>query len=203
MQLSGGLVKETYIPKINKGGIGIARIKGLLSNNRLFLREFTDNDWINVHKYASQDIVCKYQPWGPNTEEESRSFVNQVIKDSTEEPRKRFAFAIVLNTNMIGAGELNIRDFTNKIGELGYIINPDSWGKGIATDVAKLLIGFGFEELKLHRIYATCDPRNIGSSKVLMKVGMTREGRIRQNILMKDGWRDSLLFSILEQEWGK
>ncbi|MFD1739762.1 GNAT family N-acetyltransferase [Bacillus salitolerans] len=178
-------------------------IKLFLSNDRLSLREFTKDDWIDVHKYASQDIVCKYQPWEPNTEEESQGFVYQVIKDATQQPRTRFVFAIVYEDKMIGAGELNIRDLTNKIGEVAYIVNPDYWGNGIATDVAKLLIGFGFKELKLHRIFATCDPRNIGSSKVLEKVGMIKEGRIREDLLIRDGWRDSLLYGVLEHEWKK
>lgn len=172
-----------------------------LSNERLSLREFTKNDWIDVHLYASQDIVCQFQPWGPNTEADSKQFVNQVIKDSAKIPRTRIALAIIYNETMIGAGELNIRDLANKVGEVAYIINPDYWGKGIATEVATLLIDFGFRELKLHRIFATCDPRNIGSSKVLEKVGMTLEGKIREDLLIKDGWRDSLLYSILEHEW--
>lgn len=178
-------------------------IKVSLSNERLSLREFSKDDWIDVHKYASQYIVCQYQPWGPNTEEDSEYFVDQVVKDSIQQPRTRFVFAIVYKENMVGAGEFNIRDFTNKVGEVAYIVNPDYWGKGIATDVAKLLIDFGFKELKLHRIYATCDPKNIGSSKVLKKVGMIKEGRIREDLLIKEGWRDSLLYSVLEQEWKK
>ncbi|MRG86010.1 GNAT family N-acetyltransferase [Salinibacillus xinjiangensis] len=174
-----------------------------LSSERLFLREFTKSDWIGVHKYASQDIVCQFQPWGPNTEKDSKDFVNQVIKDSKQKPRTRFVFAIIYNEIMIGAGEFNIRNFTHKVGEVSYIVNPDYWGKGIATEVSTLLIDFGFGELKLHRIYATCDPRNIGSSKVLEKVGMTKEGIIREDLLIKDGWRDSSLYSVLEHEWKK
>lgn len=174
-----------------------------LLNERLLLREMIESDWLDVHKYASQDIVCQYQPWGPNTEEDSIDFVNQVIKDSRQVPRTRFVFAIIYNENMIGAGEINIRDFKNKAGEIAYIVNPNYWGKGIATEVAALLIEFGFNELKLHRIYATCDPRNIGSSKVLEKVGMVKEGEIRENLMFKDGWRDSLLYSVLEYEWIK
>ncbi|GAA3412269.1 GNAT family protein [Paenibacillus hodogayensis] len=80
-------------------------------------------------------------------------------------------------------------------------MHPDYWGKGIATEVANLLVNFGFKELHLHRIYATCDPRNIGSAKVLNKVGMTQEGRLRDALLIKDGWRDSLVFGILQHEW--
>lgn len=184
-------------------GIIIKQKKASLSNERLFLRELTKSDWIDVHTYASQDKVCQYQPWGPNSREESKEFVNQVINDAIQEPRTRFVFAIVNkgNERMIGAGEFNIRNLANKTGEVAYIINPEYWGKGIATEVARLLIDVGFREHKLHRIYATCDPRNLGSLKVLEKVGMTMEGRIREDLLIKDGWRDSLLFSVLEHEW--
>nr|WP_246202566.1 GNAT family protein [Virgibacillus doumboii] len=181
----------------------IERTNISLPNERLLLRELTENDWVDVHKYASQEKVCQYQPWGPNTTEESMEFVKQVIKDASREPRTRYVFAIVYKVyeKMIGAGELNIRDSTNKVGEVSYIVNPEYWGKGIATDAAKLLIDFGFTNFSLHRIYATCDPRNIGSAKVLEKAGMTREGRIREDLLLKDGWRDSLLYSVLQHEW--
>ena len=183
--------------------IRIAQTNLSLSNERLLLRQFTEDDWLGVHRYASQEIVCRYQAWGPNTEEDSIGFVKQVIKDASQQPRKRFAFAIVTKNNeqMIGAGELTIRDLSNRNGEIAYIVNPEYWGRGIATDVATLLIEYGFSKLKLHRIFATCDPRNKGSSKVLEKVGMTLEGRIREDLFIKDGWRDSLLYSVLEHEW--
>ena len=128
-----------------------------------------EKDWIDVHKYASQAVVCQYQPWGPDTEEESRAFVKQIIADSKRDIRTRFVFSIIEKENgrMIGSGELNIRDIINRIGEIAYIVNPDYWGKGIAREAAKLLIEFGFKELNLHRIYAKCDTRNIGSEKGL------------------------------------
>jgi len=174
-----------------------------LKSERVIMREIEKKDWVDVHKYASQQLVCQYQPWGPNSEEESEEFVKQVIVDAKKKPRSRFVFAIILkgNGNMIGAVELNIQDYTNKIGEIGYIINPDYWGMRYATEAAKLVIEFSFNKFNLHRIYATCDPRNVASSKVLEKIGMTKEGRMREDLLMKDGWRDSLLYSILVQEW--
>ncbi|WP_391203533.1 GNAT family N-acetyltransferase [Psychrobacillus sp. L4] len=178
-------------------------MREVLISERVFLREMDEKDWIDVHVYASQEMVCQYQPWGPNTKTESMDFVKQVLRDAKKEDRTRFVFAIIEKETerMIGAGEFNIRDNRNKTGEIGYIINPDFWGKGVATEVAKLLIGFGFKQFQLHRIYATCDPRNIASFKVLEKVGMTLEGRMREDLLIKDGWRDSLVYSILEQEW--
>ncbi|MED1569735.1 GNAT family protein [Bacillus paramycoides] len=174
-----------------------------IQGEQIVLREFTKTDWIDVHMYASQPIVCQHQPWGPNSEEESKDFVEQVLLDAKKEPRSRFTFAVVERKKgrMIGAGEINIRDFKNREGEIGYIINPNYWRMGFATEVSQILIRIGFEELNLHRISATCDPRNIGSKKVLEKNEMTKEGRIRESLLLKDGWRDSLLYSILEQEW--
>lgn len=177
-------------------------MKVIFANEKLFLREFTQYDWIDVHKYASQEIVCRYQTWGPNTEEDSKEFIQDVLDEATQTPRERYVFAIIYQETLIGAVEIMIQDFTNKVGEIGYIVNPDYWGKGVATQSAKLMITFGFETLKLHRICATCDPRNIGSAKVLEKVGMLKEGVLRENMLMKDGvWRDSLLYSVLKQEW--
>ncbi|WP_197035461.1 GNAT family N-acetyltransferase [Paenibacillus sp. UNC451MF] len=175
----------------------------LLEGSRIYLREFNLPDWVGVHAYASQERVCRFQPWGPNDEEQSKSFVKQVMVDAEQMPRTRFVFAIVerATEKMIGAGEFNIRSMNDRSGEIGYIVNPDYWGQGIATETAKLLVNFGFEESQMHRIYATCDPRNVGSSKVLTKIGMTQEGRLRDVLLIKDGWRDSFVFSILEHEW--
>ena len=174
-----------------------------LGSERIILREMEIDDWPDVHKYASQAIVCQYQPWGPNSEDDSQFFVKQIKEDAKIVPRSRYVFSVIDKNNkrMIGAGELNLRDFNNKTGEISYVINPDYWGKGFATEVAQLLLKFGFLAFNLHRIYATCDPRNSGSIKVLEKIGMVQEGRMREDLLVKDGWRDSFLYSILEQEW--
>lgn len=171
----------------------------------IYLRKLRFTDWMNVHAYASQERACRFQPWGPNTDEQTQVFVNQVINDAQEVPRIRFAYAIIeLNTEeMIGMVEIIVRSFTDRSGEISYIVHPDYWGKGIATEASRLLLKFGFEKLLLHRIYATCDPRNTGSSRVLLKIGMTYEGRLRDALLIKDGWRDSLMFSILEHEWNR
>nr|WP_243739962.1 GNAT family protein [Aureibacillus halotolerans] len=179
------------------------KVEALLANERIALREFRESDWEGVHSYASRGEVCRYQSWGPNTEAESQVFVQEIISDAAALPRKRYGFAVTLKTNdqLVGGGELNIHSVTNQTAEIGYIIHPAYWGQGIATDVARLLIDYGFKGLGMHRIYATCDPRNTGSERVLRKVGMQKEGQMRETILISDGWRDSMLFSVLRHEW--
>ncbi|AUD15015.1 MULTISPECIES: GNAT family N-acetyltransferase [unclassified Planococcus (in: firmicutes)] len=172
-------------------------------SNSIQLREFKKSDWEDVHKYASLEIVCRTQPWGPNSVEETIEYVDQIIVDAEKIPRIRFAYAVVHTEDdaMIGAGELTIKSFENSTAEIGYIINPDYWGRGVATEVAQKLIGFGFDKLNLHRIYATCAPENIASRKVLEKAGLLFEGQLRETLWVKGKWRDSLLYSVLENEW--
>ena len=64
----------------------------------------------------------------------------------------------------------------NKEGEIGYILNRRYWNQGYMTEAARKVVSFGFEQLGLHRIIATCDPANIGSYRVMEKIGMQREG---------------------------
>ncbi|MGA4720921.1 GNAT family N-acetyltransferase [Fictibacillus nanhaiensis] len=175
----------------------------MLNSKRIRFREMVSEDWKAIHRYASQEMVSQYQPWGPNREKDSIAYVNEVINDANRNPRKRYAFAVVEKQSnlLIGAGELQISSFSNRVGEIGYVFHPDYWGKGFATEAGQLLLRFGFEVLQLHRIFATCDPRNKASEKVLKKLDMTLEGVLRESILLKDGWRDSILFSMLEHEW--
>ncbi|MDQ0429310.1 RimJ/RimL family protein N-acetyltransferase [Planomicrobium stackebrandtii] len=175
----------------------------MLETIRFYLREFVQEDWKAVHTYASQEIVSQYQPWGPNSPQETKRYITDVLQQQLEQPRTGFTFAIVWKgtDRVIGAGELSAIDSTNRSGEIGYILHPDYWGQGIASDLALVLLKFGFEERRLHRIEARCDPQNMGSQRVLEKAGMVKEGRLRQNLRMNNGWRDSLLYGILEDEW--
>lgn len=181
------------------------RMIGKMIGDKISIREMTLADWEDVHAYASMDVVCEYQPWGPNTEEESFEFVKLVLNDHDKNPRTRFVFAVLEKgtERIVGSGEINIKDSVNKEAEISYIIHPNYWGAGHATDTGILLLKFGFSKLQLHRIYATCDPRNGASARVLEKIGMEKEGLLRENVLLRDGWRDSYLFSMLEQDWEK
>ena len=74
-------------------------------------------------------------------------------------------------------------------------------GAGVGTAIARALLGVAFESMNLHRVMATCDPRNLASAAVLQKVGMTFEGQLRHTMQIRDGWRDSSVFSVLANEW--
>ncbi|MEQ7125723.1 GNAT family protein [Actinopolymorpha sp. B11F2] len=165
------------------------------------LRPLSYDDWPAVHAWASLPEACRYQTWGPSTEEETKAFVKAAVQAWEQSPQVRYVHAVEVDGVVVGNGELKILHRTHRQGEISYIVHPRMWGRGVGTAAGRELLRIGFEELDLHRIVGTCDPRNLGSAAVLRKLGMTYEGHLRHTQLIRDGWRDSLAFSILDDEW--
>ncbi|MER5642122.1 GNAT family N-acetyltransferase [Kitasatospora sp. NPDC002227] len=159
-------------------------------------------DWPAVHTWASLPEVCRYQAWGPNTPEQTEQFVAAAAGAwSVPDGQRRYPFLVRLAEEPVGVGELHVRSRANRQGEITYALHPRVWGRGVGTAAGRELLARGFGELGLHRVHATCDPRNLGSARVLAKLGMREEGLLRHTALLRDGWRDSLVFGLLEEEW--
>lgn len=176
-----------------------------IQTERLVVRDFEEADWQAVHSYASDLEVVRYVDWGPNTEEETKNFIKRAVTYQKEQPRRHYDLATVLKAEdqIIGGSGFHVSDPDNREGWIGYVLNRHFWGKGYATETAKALLDFGFRQHKLHRIFATCYPANTASAHVLEKVGMKREGHLREHKWAKGGWRSSYLYAILDYEWKK
>jgi ribosomal-protein-alanine N-acetyltransferase len=176
-----------------------------IRTKRLLLREFREGDWKDIQRYAPDPKVVEFLPWGPNTLEQTREFVTKTVAEQRAVPRDTFNLAIVLRKSgrVIGGVRIGIRSVKHRRGDIGYVLARDCWGKGYATEAARAIVAFGFTDLNLHRIYATCDVRNKASARVLEKAGMRREGRMRESAFLRGRWRDSLIYGVLEQEWKK
>lgn len=85
--------------------------------------------------------------------------------------------------------------------EMGYWIATHAWGRGYATEAALALLRHGFEVLDLHRIYAHHFARNPASGRVLEKIGMKREGYLREHVRKWDRFEDLVLYGILKREY--
>ena len=175
----------------------------ILQTERLILRDFREEDWRDVHEYGSDPEVVNYLPWGPNTEEQSKAFISRVLTQQKTLPRFTFDFAMVnkMTNRVMGSCSIIIQDAANRKAMIGYVLNRRYWNQGYVTEAAREVVSYGFDELRLHRIYAACDPANTGSYRIMEKIGMQREGYLREHKLFKGLWRDFLLYSILEKEW--
>lgn len=174
-----------------------------LITSRLILREFADEDFAALRAIDADPEVQRYRGAQTITEEQTRAYLQLTKRFAQEQPRTRYPFAIVLATEdtLIGAGGLTITNHEWLEAELWYVLNRQYWRHGYTTEAVHALVSFGFQQIQLHRIWAMCHPDNIGSWRVLEKIGMTNEGRLRQHYWEGSQWRDSLLYAMLEHEW--
>lgn len=166
----------------------------------LVLRPIEVADADRVHEWASQERACRFQPWGPNTREETDVFVTEAAGtwEQPEGPRLVWA-AVSPALGVVGIGE--IKRTTTTCAEIGYAVHVDHWGHGLGTEIARLLVGVAFADPAVERVQGTCDPRNLASAAVLRRAGLVFEGTLRHTVHLRNGWRDSAMHSILRNEW--
>ena len=166
------------------------------------LRNLEPGDLEAVHGLISRMDVVRYMLLPVCTREESEKFVRDALGESASEPWRSIVRAI-LNAEggaLVGLCGVVIPKGSEE-GEIWYLLDPQWWGKGIATDAAKKLLDLGFGELRLHRIWASCLPENPASGRVLEKAGLRKEGFQLKNLKIHGEWRSSFLYAILAEEW--
>jgi RimJ/RimL family protein N-acetyltransferase len=169
-----------------------------LETSRLRLRPYSEADiaellpLIGTREVAATTLRISH----PYTEQNARDFL-QMIRVP-----ERIWLAIVLRSDgrQIGGAGLTVAQ-RHQHAEIGYWLGALYWGQGYATEAAQELLRYGFENLQLHRIFASHFKHNPASGKVLAKLGMRHEGCRREHLRKWDQFVDSELYGILRQEW--
>jgi ribosomal-protein-alanine N-acetyltransferase len=178
-----------------------------LKTDRLIMREVSWNDLEDIFILESSPEVDEYNTLGiPDNVDVTREHLRPFIKDQKADIRKRYCWTIRLPSTdqFIGLAGMNLTADRFKMGEIWYNLLPAHWGCGYATEVARRLIRFGFESLKLHRIEAGVAIGNKRSIKVLEKAGMSIEGIRRKILPIRGRWVDNYHYAILEDDpWDK
>jgi ribosomal-protein-alanine N-acetyltransferase len=157
----------------------------------LVLREFVEGDLEAMVGYWSDVRYQRY--YEGMTEAERYELAQKLVKmfcdNQVEEPRTKFQLAIALREDGRLIGNVGVRKdrVESTEGDMGCELAPDYWNMGYATEAVRAMIGFGFEELGLHRISASTMAANEGAWRVLEKVGMKREGELRETALLEGG----------------
>ena len=173
------------------------KYKETLETDRLILRMLTMGDFDTVHSWASNPGNTRYMSWGPNTEEQTREFL------SSAKPGRDFAVILKDEGKVIGSCGI-YPDSAGDTGEIGWILLMDFWKRGYGTEFGGELIRYGFEDLKLRRIFAPCAAVNYGSYRVMERNGMRREALHVKNFWARvdKEWIDSAVYAILAEEYG-
>lgn len=101
----------------------------------------------------------------------------------------------------MGLCSLTVRSAHNREAEIGFRFQETSWGQGFATEAARTIIDFGFGSVNLRRIFGRIAIENAASAGVLRKLGMQKEGRLREVIQIRGNWIDHDCYAVLDHEW--
>ena len=175
-----------------------------LETERLILRKFEVSDFVDAHSYASSNDNTVYMMWGPNSEDQTRAFINYAINKADETPCTNYQYAVTIKDTGKFIGAVNLALYGDEA-EIGWILHRDYWRHGFGTEMGAEMLRLGFQDLNLHRILAHCDAENIGSYRLMEKIGLRREGLFlegRQAHKHSDKkYGDELSYAILRDEW--
>lgn len=173
-----------------------------LKTERLTLRKMKVTDAADMYEYSKDPNVTKYLLWESHADISQSLEYLRFLQDKYR-AGNFYDWAIVFreNNKMVGTCGFTTLDFSNNSAEVGYVLNRQYWGNGIAPEALNAVIRFGFLELNLHRIEARYMAENLQSRRVMEKCGMTFEGIKRSSMFVKDNYRDIGSCSILSDEY--
>ncbi len=175
-----------------------------LETGRLVLRAFELTDAPTVQRLAGASQIADTTVNIPHPY--PNGLAEEWIASHVEnfQTGKELVLAITLKSSyeIIGTIGLVLDDINNKA-ELGYWIGTDYWNMGYATEAAKEIIRFGFDEMNLNKIFAHYMARNPASGKVMEKIGMQKEGFLREHIIKFNCYEDLYFYSILKKDYDR
>jgi RimJ/RimL family protein N-acetyltransferase len=170
-----------------------------LRASKVDLSEFTLDDAEAVYRIVGDDAVTHWLSFDSRSRAEAAKMVHAIVASAQAKDRSEYYLAIDLAGDLIGFMRLA---FTGvRAAKLGYAARADCWGRGYVTDASKAMLDFAFRDLHLHRVSAAIGPDNRASVAVVKRLGFSYEGRIRDHVWTNNCWRDSLLYSLLSDEW--
>ena len=175
-----------------------------IDTENLILRKFKLSDAEAMYKnQASDSEVTKFLTQNPiDSVEVSKSIIEGWVDEYKN--NNIYQWAIVPKNNgdePIGAISVVRQDEEVSMVQFGYCIGRQWWNRGITSEALSALIKFFINEVKVNRIEARFDPRNLNSGKVMIKCGMKYEGTMRKSDKNNQGICDSVMYALLAEDY--
>jgi RimJ/RimL family protein N-acetyltransferase len=171
-----------------------------LKTERLILRRFTQEDYLDLFEYLSDKAVVEFEPYEVYTKD-------QAIKEAIIRSENESFYAVCLKENNKLIGNIYLNKGEYEAFELGYVFNRNYHGFGYATESTLAIVDYAFTVLGARRIISMCNPLNKPSWKLLERIHMRKEGHLVRNIYFKRNeynepiWVDTYMYAILKEEW--
>jgi ribosomal-protein-alanine N-acetyltransferase len=172
----------------------------LISGSTVMLRELAEADADALHQVYGDHEATRYLSFEPRSMEQVAAIISGALTSAAADPRTEYMVAVAdKDEALIGAARLAAGEYESAT--IGFALRPDQWGQGKGRETVRLLQRLGFTELGLHRIWGARSPLNQASARTMRAAGMIEEGTIRGHLYTRGSWRDSVVHSILREEF--
>jgi ribosomal-protein-alanine N-acetyltransferase len=172
-----------------------------LTGDLTTLREFRATDLDDYLAIVSDDRVTSWMSFDSRDRAAAEKALTAIIERAAQDDRPDYLLAVTRRDDDSVIGLARLGPTGVEAAHLGYAIHADHWGRGYATDASRVMLRLAFGTLGKHRVSSAIGPENEASIAVVKHLGFTYEGRIRHHVFTNGGWRDSLLYSLLESEF--
>lgn len=178
------------------------RRRQFLSGARIYLRNLERSDVDGNYGYWLNDPeVCRFNAHHrfPYAKDDLTDYI-----EGLRGAHDRLVLAIIDREGDQHVGNISLQsiDPLERSAEFAIVIGEKTaWGKGFSKEAARLIIGHGFTELNLHRIYCGTSADNLPMQKLALSMGFSLEGRRREALYKSGAYRDILEYGLLRWEW--
>ena len=156
-----------------------------------------------LYEAAKPKEIWEHLPVKVHRLSDMKQLIESALKAKQEGRELPFAVFDIESHSIVGSTRFLDISLLNKSVEIGWTwYHPSVWRTRVNTECKYLLLKYCFEELKLHRVQFKTDVRNTRSREAIKRLGATQEGITRKHMVLPDGYvRDSVIFSIIDDEW--
>jgi len=155
-----------------------------------------------MYEIWGNDEVIKYTNFAKATDrDECAGWITRLIELHNNGELRLGPYTILREGTIIGLVGCQIQNRRLGECELWYLLDKPFWGQGYCFEAAHWAVGNAFADERVRLIWAEAVPENTASWKILEKLGMTREGRLRSRFRRDDMYWDLFKYSILREEW--
>ncbi len=170
---------------------------------RLVLRRFAEHDLAAFHAYRNDPNLARYQSWEAFDLAEAARFIREHQVREAGVPGQWLQIAVALRETdvLIGDCAFKVHAEDTCQATIGVTLAREHHRQGYGVEAMTCLLNHLFDTMKLHRVVADTDPENTASQKLLERLGLRREGHLKQSLWFKGHWADEYLYAILRDEW--
>lgn len=174
-----------------------------IKGSRVTLRRLVKSDAPTLQRNANNAAVARFLPLMPHPYgmHDALEWINTTHRQARRDRGYHFGVTVDNSEDIVGVIGLNNVNRKDSNAEVGYWIAEQFWGQGLGREMLNLMLGFCFDQLELHRVYAIVQSNNLGSIKVLEACRMQREGCYREASRMDGRFHDVYIYGILANEF--